>query len=146
MSLWKAEKEYAEMVEEPLATNFKSWKMPDKDCLDQGEASEALVLDAEFKRDPQKLSLQDAYFNAMFENIKIKAKILHEQNTTILFFQCFLKVLFYFWSLCLHCFMGFFFLYLQQVGWLWCTGFSLRWLLLLQSTGSRARVCCHLFI
>ena len=53
MSLWKAEKEYAEMVEEPPATNFKSWKMPDKDCLDQGEASEAFVLDAEFKRHPK---------------------------------------------------------------------------------------------
>ena len=32
-----------------LATNFKSWKMPDKDCLDQDEASEVFALGAKFK-------------------------------------------------------------------------------------------------
>ena len=53
MSLWKAEKEYAEVGEDPLATNFKSWKMPDNDCLDQGEASETFGLQAEFKRHPK---------------------------------------------------------------------------------------------
>ena len=55
-------------------------------------------------------------------------------------FYLFLKIYLFIWLCCVF-FAALAFLYLCRAGatlWLLCTGFSLRWLLLFQTTGSRA--------